>query len=486
MEITLSYLSPSADTSAHLLFIDRDNQILSTFNLPPDSLAAALSLSGGGHLKKAHGSSTRTLLANGSLLLLIRVDQRHLDLEHFHQLATAAATAAGTLTLESVSLDISGLGSYPIDAFHQLRHFTVQLRKAGYRFREFKTGKKNRDTPAQVKFHLIEQPDAERALCEGMAIGSAVNLARTLGDRPGNHCTPSHLADEALAMAEGYPNLAVEIHEEADLHEMGMGAFLSVTAGSDQPAKLIEFRYEGGGEDDAPYVLVGKGVTFDTGGISIKAAAGMDEMKFDMCGAASVFGAVQAVAELMLPINLIGLVPAAENMPSGGATKPGDIVTSMKGKTIEVLNTDAEGRMLLCDALTYAHEFNPRLIIDIATLTGACVVALGTHATGLYANRDDLAAQLLHAGEASGDRAWRMPLWKDYTKQLESRFADLGNVGGPKAGSVTAACFLQEFIDDVPWAHLDIAGSAWNSAPTKGATGRPVELLMHFILDGSL
>ncbi|MFC1579200.1 leucyl aminopeptidase, partial [Pseudomonadota bacterium] len=254
------------------------------------------------------------------------------------------------------------------------------------------------------------------------------------------------------------------------------------SAGSDQPAKLVVMHYKGGKSGQKPYVLVGKGVTFDSGGISIKPGAKMDEMKFDMGGAASVFGTMRTVTELELPINVVGIVAAAENMPSGSATKPGDVVTSMAGKTIEVLNTDAEGRLVLCDALTYAARFQPRVVIDIATLTGACVVALGSHATGLYANDDKLAEQLLAAGTESHDRAWRMPLWDDYQKQLDSNFADIANIGGPGGGSITAACFLARFTEDYHWAHLDIAGTAWDSTP-KGASGRPVAMLSQYLIE---
>lgn len=261
-----------------------------------------------------------------------------------------------------------------------------------------------------------------------------------------------------------------------------MGSLLSVSAGSDEPARLIIMDYKGGKAADQPYVLVGKGITFDTGGISLKPGAKMDEMKFDMGGAASVFGTMQAVADMGLGLNVVAIVAAAENMPSGGATKPGDVVTSMSGRTIEVLNTDAEGRLVLCDALTYAERYKPRAVIDIATLTGACVVALGAHASALYANKDELADQLLSAGVNSHDRAWRMPLWDDYQKQLNSNFADVANIGGPGGGSITAACFLSRFAEKYDWAHLDIAGSAWDSAP-KGATGRPVALLTQYLRD---
>lgn len=325
---------------------------------------------------------------------------------------------------------------------------------------------------------------AEQGVGLGSAIGQGVNLARLLGDLPGNICTPTYLAEQALKLGDNHKKLTVEVLEEKQMKALGMGSLLSVAVGSDQPAKLIVFEYKGGNKKDAPIALVGKGITFDTGGISLKPGAGMDEMKYDMCGAASVLGAFHAITALNLPINVVGVVAATENMPSGKATKPGDIVTSMAGLTIEVLNTDAEGRLVLCDALTYTQErFKPRSVVDIATLTGACVIALGTHATGLFSNNDDLAKALLDAGDLSGDRAWRMPLWDEYQKQLDSNFADLANIGGRDAGSVTAACFLSRFTENVPWAHLDVAGTAWKSGAAKGATGRPVGLLVQYILN---
>ena len=323
---------------------------------------------------------------------------------------------------------------------------------------------------------------ASTALQTGKHTGTGINTARNLANLPGNICTPNYLASEARKMARGQDKLSTRILDEKKMRELGMGSLLSVSAGSDEPARLIIMEYKGGKAKERPYVLVGKGITFDTGGISLKPGAKMDEMKFDMGGAASVFGTVQAVASIGLPINLVAIVAAAENMPSGGATKPGDVVTSMSGKTIEILNTDAEGRLVLCDALTYAERYNPKAVVDIATLTGACVVALGSHASGLYANKDKLAEQLLSAGVTSHDRAWRMPLWDDYQKQLNSNFADVANIGGPGGGSITAACFLARFAEKFDWAHLDIAGSAWDSAP-KGATGRPVALLTQYLQD---
>lgn len=323
---------------------------------------------------------------------------------------------------------------------------------------------------------------ADKALARGAATGAGINDARELADLPGNVCTPGYLASHARKLARGNGKMKTQVLDEKKMRELGMGSFLSVTAGTVEPAKLIVIEYNGGRKGDKPYVLVGKGLTFDSGGISLKPGAKMDEMKYDMGGAASVLGTMRAISEMDLKLNVIGVIAAAENMPGGRATKPGDVVTSMSGKTIEVLNTDAEGRLVLCDTLTYVERFKPAAVVDIATLTGACVVALGEHASGLYANQDALAEQLLSAGVESHDRAWRMPLWPEYTKQLKSNFADLANIGGPGGGSVTAACFLSEFTEKYDWAHLDIAGTAWSGAP-KGATGRPVGLLTRYLVD---
>jgi len=321
----------------------------------------------------------------------------------------------------------------------------------------------------------------QKALTRAEALAKGIALTRTLGDEPGNVCHPTYLAKEAQRIAKAHSTVKVEVLSEAEMKRLGMGAFLAVSAGSAQPGKLIVLRYSGGARNAAPHVLVGKGITFDTGGISLKPGPGMDEMKYDMCGAASVLGTLSAVAEAQLPVNVIGVIAAAENMPSGVATRPGDIVKTMSGQTVEILNTDAEGRLVLCDALTYAERFKPASVVDIATLTGAAVIALGSPATALYANNDDLAAALLEAGEGTGDRAWRMPLWEAYQKQLKSNFADMANIGGREAGSVTAACFLARFTKAYPWAHLDIAGSAWRTGADKGATGRPVRLLMRYL-----
>jgi leucyl aminopeptidase len=321
----------------------------------------------------------------------------------------------------------------------------------------------------------------ERGVREGRAIAAGMSLTRDLGNLPANVCTPTYLAERAVKLAREW-KLAVEVLEQKDMEKLGMGSLLSVTRGSHQPPKFVILRYSGAGKKERPVVLVGKGITFDTGGISLKPAAEMDEMKFDMCGAASVLGTLRAVAELKLKLNVIGLVPTCENMPGGAATKPGDIVTSMSGQTVEILNTDAEGRLILADTLSYAERFEPQAVVDIATLTGACVIALGHVCSGLFANNERLARELQAAGAESWDRVWQLPLWEDYHEQLKSNFADFANIGGRPAGSVTAACFLSKFTRKYDWAHLDIAGTAWKSGREKGATGRPVPLLTTFLM----
>jgi leucyl aminopeptidase len=318
-------------------------------------------------------------------------------------------------------------------------------------------------------------------LKRGEAIAAGTVLARECANRPGNVCTPSYLAAQAQQLGKDF-GLKVEVLDRKDCEKLGMGSFLAVAQGSDEPLKFIVARWNGGAKSAAPIVLVGKGITFDSGGISIKPAAEMDEMKFDMGGAASVLGTLRAVAQMKAKVNLIGVIPACENMPSGRAVKPGDVVTSMSGQTIEVLNTDAEGRLILCDALTYVERFKPAAVVDIATLTGACVIALGHHRSGLFSPDESLAAELLAAGDKAQDPAWRMPLDEEYDDALKSNFADMGNVGSRAGGAVTAAMFLKRFTAKLRWAHLDVAGTAWKSGTAKGATGRPVPLLTHFVL----
>ena len=363
--------------------------------------------------------------------------------------------------------------------------FAIESHRAAYSFNTtFGTSSKIKSTRATKCTIACADAKTVRQTNIGLTLGSAVasgiNFSRELGNLPANYCTPSILGDKAKELASAHPKLTTKILGLKAIERLKMGSFLSVAQGSVEEPRFIIFEYKGK-TDGKPHVIVGKGITFDTGGISLKPGAGMDEMKFDMCGAASVFGTIKALAQMNAKVHVIGVVAAAENMPSGNATKPGDVVTSMSGQTIEVLNTDAEGRLVLCDALTYVERYKPKSVVDIATLTGACVVALGSHATGLFSNNQNLATKLLNAGEQTGDRAWQLPLWDEYHASLKSNFADMANIGSREAGSVTAACFLSKFTQKYPWAHLDIAGSAWKSGAAKGSTGRPVEQLVRYL-----
>ena len=367
----------------------------------------------------------------------------------------------------------------------RVRQTVIAALDATYRFDQFKSKKEEIRRPLRKLTISVERRNelapAEEGMHQGQAIAEGMALAKTLGNLPPNVCHPSYLAEQAKTLAKTF-KLECEVLERDDMEKLGMHSLLAVARGSHQPPKMIVLSYKGAKASEKPIILVGKGVTFDTGGISLKPGAEMDEMKYDMCGAASVLGTLQAVARMALPINLTVIVPATENMPGGNATRPGDIVTSMSGQTIEILNTDAEGRLILCDALTYAERFDPDTLIDVATLTGACVVALGNIATGLFANKDGLARDLQDAGEEANDRAWHMPLWDDYQELLKSPFADMANIGGRYGGAISAACFLSRFTKKIDWAHLDIAGPAWKSGADKGATGRPGPPLTHYLL----
>jgi leucyl aminopeptidase len=363
-----------------------------------------------------------------------------------------------------------------------LRHAVLGLREAFYRFDQMKSQKKAPPAALQhVVLPLSAKAELQQALAEAAATADGIDLARTLGNLPPNVCTPAYLADQAKKLARQY-KLGVEVLERADMQKHGMGALLAVASASHNPPKLIVLRYNGAAKGKKPIALVGKGITFDTGGISLKPAGEMDEMKFDMSGAGSVLGALRALAGMNAPVNVVGVIPTCENMPGGQATRPGDIVTTMSGQTVEILNTDAEGRLILCDAITYAARFNPEKVIDIATLTGACVVALGHVASGLFANDEALAAEVLAAADDARDPVWRLPLWEEYQDQLRSNFADFANIGGRPGGAITAACYLARFTRKMKWAHLDVAGTAWKSGREKGSTGRPVPLLVRFAL----
>ncbi|HWW06645.1 leucyl aminopeptidase [Collimonas sp.] len=370
-----------------------------------------------------------------------------------------------------------------------IRSSILVLRENSYRSDTLKSKKETTLSGIKKVAFLVAAAKAavaKEAVAEGQALANGIDLTKELGNLPGNVCTPTYLANTAKKLAKEF-KLTVEVLDRKQLEALKMGSFLSVARGGGEAPKFIIIKHLGGKAKDAPTVLVGKGITFDTGGISLKGGSGMDEMKYDMCGAGSVLGTIRAIAELKLKLNVIGVIPATENMPSGTATKPGDIVTSMSGQTIEVLNTDAEGRLVLCDALTYVERFKPAAVVDIATLTGACVTSLGHHNSGLFTRHDSahdaLANELLSAGKATGDTAWRMPIEDAYQEQLKSNFADMANIGGPAGGSITAACFLERYTKKYTWAHLDIAGTAWKSGAAKGATGRPVALLTTFLMN---
>ncbi len=372
------------------------------------------------------------------------------------------------------------------DTLWKVRQAVETAQDTLYAFEEFKTKKDSTRRPLRrLTFNVTSRKEltlGEKAIEEGLAIAKGSHKARDLANLPPNIANPSYLSEEAKLLAANNEKVDCLVLDQDELEEMGMGAFVAIAKGSDTPGKLIVLNYHGAATEQKPVVLVGKGITFDSGGISLKPGERMDEMKYDMGGAAAVFGAFVATIELKLPINLVMVIAAAENMPSGKACRPGDIVTSLSGQTIEILNTDAEGRMVLCDALTYVERFDPDVVIDVATLTGACIVALGDQASGLMSNHNPLAHDLLNAGELSGDRAWRLPIWDEYQEQLDSNFADMANLGSKSAGTITAACFLSRFTKKYHWAHLDIAGTAWRSGKAKGATGRPVPLLMQYIM----
>ena len=408
---------------------------------------------------------------------------------HDKQFREACRAATRALNDGGVGEAVSFLAELPVrqrPVAWKIAHAVIVSIEAMYRFDQLKSKKSGaRRHLRKVTFGMSVETDlaqAQIALKNAQAVADGMDFAKDLGNLPPNICTPAYLASQATDLAKKH-GLKCEVLERADMEKLGMGALLAVAQGSVQPPKLIVLRYEGDTAQSPPVALVGKGVTFDTGGISLKPASEMDEMKFDMCGAAAVLGTLKAVAQMRLPLNVVGLVPTTENMPGGRAIKPGDVVKTLSGQSVEILNTDAEGRLILCDALTYAQRFKPSAVIDIATLTGACVVALGHVAAGLFANDEGLGREIAAAGDSAYDRVWPMPLWDDYQEQLRSNFADMANIGGRPAGCVTAACFLSRFTKPFRWAHLDIAGVAWRSGKDKGSTGRPVPLLSQFLID---
>ena len=412
--------------------------------------------------------------------------QAAFDAKRLRRALTAAVRKLRDSGLKEATSYLTYTRHRGLSAYYAGRINVEATHAALYRFEELKSRSEPRYKIAKLAIAIADRQDAKeyrRGTSHGHAIAIGTNLARNLGNRPPNVCTPSHLAREARALGKRYDRMDVSVLGEREMKRLGMGALLSVTQGAEEPPRFIIVRYRGAGARSAPVVMCGKGITFDSGGISIKPAHKMDEMKFDMCGAAGVLGTMAALGELQPDLNVIAIVPACENMPSGRASRPGDIVKTMSGQTVEILNTDAEGRLILADALTYAKRFKPRYLLDVATLTGACVVAVGHLYTGLFSNDDKLASALLDAGTRSLDPVWRLPADEEYGQSLKSNFADFANIGSREAGASIAAQFLSRFVDDTPWAHLDIAGSAWLSNAAKGATGRPVPLLTDFLLN---
>ncbi len=408
------------------------------------------------------------------------------DRRAYHKAVSAALRQIDLPKITNAVCYLSAEDVVGCDNYYRGRLAAQALGEHNYRFNDFKS--KGKRPPSKLKklglgaTGRADHASLELGAAHGAGIAEGMQLTRDLGNTPANVCHPTYLAETARELATKHTKLTVKVLEEAQMRKLGMNSLLSVGHGSEQPSKLIQMDYRGGKKGEAPIVLVGKGITFDTGGISLKPGPMMDEMKYDMGGAAAVMGAMAATVALKLPINLVVVVPSAENMPSGRATRPGDVVTSMSGQTIEILNTDAEGRLILCDALTYSKRFKPAAIVDVATLTGACVIALGHHRSGLMSHHDDLADELLDAGERAVDRAWRLPLDSEYTDQLKSNFADFANIGGREGGAITAGAFLSQFASEMRWAHLDIAGTAWRGGARKGSTGRPVPLLVDYLL----
>ena len=411
--------------------------------------------------------------------------QDSFDEKAFRNAVGAAFRAINATGTADAEIHLTALAAGTSNITWRITQTAALAIESVYRFEQMKS--KHEKPEASLRRLVLayapagERKNAEQGLAQGLALGHGVSLAKDMGNLPGNVCTPTYLAKQAQDLAKRY-KMKVRVLDRTDMEKLGMGSLLSVARGSAEPPKLIVLEYDGGPKSQKPVALVGKGFTFDTGGTSLKPAAEMDEMKFDMSGAGSVLGTLKAVGEMRLPINVVGIIPATENMPGSHATKPGDIVTTLSGQTVEILNTDAEGRLILCDALTYDERYEPSAVIDIATLTGACVIALGHVVSGLFANDESLARDILAAGELVHDRAWRLPLHDEYQEQLKSSFADFANIGGRPAGAVTAACYLSRFTKKFRWAHLDIAGTAWKSGKDKGSTGRPVALLTSFLM----
>jgi leucyl aminopeptidase len=473
--------------------VDADAVLVGVFeDKTLSAAAAALDAAGGGALRRLlesgdasgkSGSVARLFHVDGvkapRVVMVGLGDPKKLDGARYQKACTEAAKALGQGPARRVASYLPEVEVAGRDLAWRATQAALAADAAGYRYTA--TLKPKPVTGPEVL--LLPAAAGEASLARARAIGAGVALARELGNLPPNICHPGYLADQALRIAREEAGVTAEVLERDELQRLGMGALLAVAQGSANPPRLVVLRYTGAAASDRPYALVGKGITFDTGGVNLKVAGGIEEMKYDMCGAATVIGAFVACARLQLPLNLVCVVPAVENMPDGASYRPSDVLTSMSGITIEVGNTDAEGRLILCDALTYVQRFEPVATVDVATLTGACVIALGKHAHGLMSRHDDLADELLAAGQSALDRAWRLPLWDDYQQQLESAFADVYNIGGKGAGAITAGCFLSRFTEGQRWAHLDIAGTAWDEGRKGMATGRPVPLLVQWLSD---
>ena len=492
MEITVKSGSPEKQRTACLVVAVFNNKKLSKaaeiINDISDSYISSIIRRG-----DLEGKLGETLLLQqvpnivADRVLLVGVGkEKELNSSQYKRIITAATKFLNTTGANEA---VSYLTELPVtgrDSLWNVKQATIYCATENYNFDLLKSKKK--DHSRNIKKLTFTIPnrknlvDAEQAVREAQATVTGMVLAKNLANMPANICNPEYLAKEAIKMSKQMSNVDTKILHKKDLEDLKMGSFLSVAQGAAVEPKLIVFNYCGGPKDQKPVVLVGKGVTFDSGGISLKPGAGMDEMKYDMCGAASVFGVIKACSEMQLSMNVVGIIPATENMPSSKATRPGDVVTSMSGQTIEVLNTDAEGRLILCDALTYAERFEPHSVIDIATLTGACIIALGHQTSAVMSNHNPLVTELKNAGKLSDDPCWELPIGDEYQSQLDSNFADMANIGGRPAGSITAACFLARFTKKYHWAHLDIAGTAWVSGKNKGATGRPVPLLLEYLI----
>lgn len=485
MKITSSLITPSKSKSDALFVGFFSDTKLNTIATEADDLTN-MQISARIKAKDFSGKTGEalTLFADsGQRIVLVGLGNKDkCNLGTIQSATTSAVKAVIKTPVKTVSNYISSLTYANLDPATVAKISAIAASHAAYRYEVTKNFKKD-DKHSLTSMAMYADKKAASTIKQAAAIATGVETTRALGNLPPNICNPSYLASHAKDIAKKYDNCSLTILDEKKMQKLKMGALLAVARGSRNSPKMIVLKYTGTKKTQKPHVIVGKGITFDTGGISLKPGANMDEMKYDMCGSASVFGTLKAISDMQLPLNVIGVIPSSENMPDGDANKPGDIVTSLSGQTIEILNTDAEGRLILCDALTYCERFDPDTVIDIATLTGACVIALGKPASGLFSNNQKLADAITEAGEESGDRCWQMPLWDEYQDQLKSNFADIANIGGREAGSITAACFLSRFTKKFKWAHLDIAASAWNSGSNKGATGRPVSLLTQYLLN---